>query len=84
MAADRTLTVDIAIPAAAGYAHTTFNDARVYLLGLATTAQVTVEFVKRGTSKLLDLNGKVPPPARSATQSTPHLAGRNQGVSVPP
>ena len=54
--------VDIAIPAAASYAHTTFNDARVYLVGLATTAQVTVEFVKRGTSKLLDRNGKVPAP----------------------
>jgi hypothetical protein len=59
LAADRTLTVDIPIPDSVSYAHTTFNDAHVYLVGLATTEELTIQFVKRGTSKLLDRNGKV-------------------------
>jgi hypothetical protein len=58
-AADRTLTVNIAIPAAVSYSDVTFSDARIYLIGLDTTEDFTIKFVKRGTSKLLDGDGKV-------------------------
>jgi hypothetical protein len=59
MAADGTLTVDIAIPAAVSYSDVTFSDARIYLVGLDTTEDFTIKFVKRGTSKLVDSDAKV-------------------------
>jgi hypothetical protein len=61
LAADRTLTVDIAIPEAVSYSHATFNNVRVYLVGLDTTEDLAIQFIKRGISKFVDRNGKVPP-----------------------
>jgi hypothetical protein len=77
-AVDGKLTVDIAIPEVAAKSHVTFADVHIYLLGLTATATEPFQtsFVKRGSSKLLDSDGKVCPPAILAL-SVAHPITRN-------
>ena len=51
-------TVSIGIPEQVGYSHVTFQDVRVYMLGVQPEAPVTITFIKRGVSKFLDETGK--------------------------
>ena len=55
---DGHLTVSIGIPEQVGYSHVTFQDVRVYILGVQVDAPVTITFIKRGVSKFLDETGK--------------------------